>query len=352
MAAPLRVGILNDMAGGPPGPVDIERWLRLCVDELTAAGRLDREVEFVHAFGLGLPGGTAAAVERAFAELAAKDALLIVGPAIGDNALVATPLAERARLPTLNWAGSERARGEYMFHLQVGSHEDESLLLARHLAGGGAKRIAVAFDRSPIGRRHLKFLQEEADILGQRIVATAGLSPLAEDAGGEVDELIAARPDAVLYLGLGLAAPAVARALTGRGWTGPRAMNTAGIRGYHGDYAAVVDGWAYVDMHSDGNRTLAALRERLGLPASAALSAAKGYDLGRLVAEGLARAPEITREGVREGLEQVKWLAAAEGREGTLLGFGVHDRGALHGRYLVMRQWQAGVSIEVSDPGG
>lgn len=352
MAAPLRVGILNDMADGPPGPVDIERWLRLCVDEASAAGRLDREVEFVHAFGLGLPGGTAAAVERGYADLVAKDALLIVGPAIGDNALVATPLADRARTPTLNWAGAERARGDYMFHLQVGSHEDESLLLARHLAGLGARRVAVAYDRSPIGRRHLQFLQDEAEILGQRIVAAAGLSPLAQDAAPEVDELIEARPDAVLYLGLGLAAPAVARGLTARGWAGPRAMNTAGIRGYHGDYAAVVDRWAYVDMHSDGNRTLAALRQRLGLRPSAALSAAKGYDLGRLVAEGLARAPEVTREGVREGLERVKWLPAAEGREGTLLGFGVQDRGALHGRYLVMRQWRDGHSIETDDVEG
>lgn len=351
MAAPLRVGILNDMADGPPGPVDIERWLRLCVDELTAAGRLDREVEFVHAWGLGLPGGTAAAVERAHAELVAKDALLIVGPAIGDNALVATPLAERARTPTLNWAGSERARGEYMFHLQVGSHEDESILLARHLAGLGARRVAVAYDRSPIGWRHLQFLLDEADILGLRIVASAGLSPLADEAGAEVDELVEARPDAVLYLGLGLAAPAFARALTARSWSGPRAMNTAGIRGYYGEFGAVVDGWAYVDMHSDGNRTLAALRERLGLRASASLAAAKGYDLGRLVAEGLARAPERTREGVREGLEQVKWLPAAEGCEGTLLGFGVYDRGALHGRYLVMRQWRDGESIEVDDAG-
>jgi hypothetical protein len=74
---------------------------------------------------------------------------------------------------------------------------------------------------------------------------------------------------------------------------------------------------------------------------------AVGYDLGRLVAEGLARAPERTRPGVRDGLEQVKWLPAAEGHEGTLLGFGAHDRGALHGRYLVVRQWRDGVSVQL-----
>jgi branched-chain amino acid transport system substrate-binding protein len=346
MAAPLKVGVLNDMADGPPGPGDVERWLRLCAEDLIAAGRLDREVEFVHAWGLGLPAGTAAAVERAYAELAAQGVLMIVGPAIGDNALVATPLAERHRIPTLNWAGSERARSDWMFHLQVGSHEDESILLARHMAGLGLRRIAIACDRSPIGRRHLQFLQSEAEILGLRIAAVSGLPPLAEEAGAEVDELIEARPDGVLYLGLGLAAPAVARALTARSWTGPRAMNTAGMRGYWADFAQVIDGWAYVDMHADGNRTLAALRQRLDVAPAAALAAAKGYDLGRLVAEGLARAPERTRDGVREGLEQVKWLPAAEGQEGTLLGFGVHDRGALHGRYLVMRQWRDGQSVE------
>ena len=37
MAAPFRVGILNDMSDGPPGPGrNIEQWLRLAVDEVIA----------------------------------------------------------------------------------------------------------------------------------------------------------------------------------------------------------------------------------------------------------------------------------------------------------------------------
>ena len=343
MAAPFRVGILNDMAAGPPGPgQNIEHWLQLAADELIANGRLDREVEFVHGWGLGLPSGTAAAVERAYAALAEQDVLLIIGPAIGDNALVATPCAEQYRIPTINWAGSERARSHYMFHLQVGSHEDESILLAQHFAAQGHKRIAVAYDRSPIGRRHLHFLQAEAEILGLTISAAIALSPLAQEM--DATPLLESRPDAVLYLGLGIAAPAVARAITN--YTGPRAMNTAGIRGYAPDYARTVDGWVYVDMHADGNRTLATLRQRLNIPPSGALAAAKGYDLGRLMAEALARATERTREGVREGLEQIKYLPAAEGHKGTLLGFGHYDHGALHGRYLVLRQWRDCNSVE------
>jgi branched-chain amino acid transport system substrate-binding protein len=341
------VGVLNDMGDGPEAPGDVTDWLRREVDALQAAGRLDAEITFVHAYGLGLPSGTAAAVERAFLELALRDVALIVGPAIGDNALAATPWVERERVPTINWAGAERARGEWMFHLQVGSHEDESLLIARHLQAIGAAKVGVVYDQSPIGTRHLEYLQDEARIVGMEIVAAEAISPLAEDVSAEVARVLAARPQGFVYLGLGLSAPAVARPLAARGWQGPRIMNTAGLRGYHGDFAAACDGWIYIDMHSDTNRTLNALRERMNLPAGQAVWAAKGHDLGRLVAEGLARSPNFSREGVKTGLEQIKWLPAAEGEEGTLLGFGVRDRGALHGRYLVLRQWLSGTSVQV-----
>ncbi|MDB5724887.1 MAG: amino acid transporter substrate-binding protein, partial [Novosphingobium sp.] len=176
---------------------------------------------------------------------------------------------------------------------------------------------------------------------------TATLSPLQEDATAEVERLIAQSPDGFVYLGLGISAPAAARALTATGWGGPRIMNTAGIRGYHGNFAQHVDGWAYIDMFSDTNRTLAAQREKLGLPFSQSLAVAKGHDLGRLVAEAIARAPEVTREGLKQGLELIKWLPAAEGADGTILCFGIQDRGALHGRYLVVRQWRDGKTVEL-----
>jgi ABC-type branched-subunit amino acid transport system substrate-binding protein len=350
MAKTVRVGVLNDMADGPPGIGDITPWLEREISAVTAARRLDAEVEFVHAYGLGLPAGTEAAVKRAFDALVAQDVALIVGPAIGDNALAATPWVEAAKVPTINWAGAERARGEWMFHLQVGSHEDESLVMVRHLASLGAKRIGVIYDLSPIGTRHLQYLEDEARIIGLDIVAAEGISPLEQDASGAVDSVLAQRPDGFVYLGLGISTPAVAGPLSRSGWTGPRIMNTAGLRGYHGDFARIVDGWTYVDMHSDANRTLAALREAMGAPPEQALAIAKGHDIGRLVAEGLARAKDFSRAGVKLGLEQVKWLPAAEGHEGTTLGFGIRDRGALHGRYLVLRQWLGGKSVEITPP--
>ncbi len=343
----VRVGVLNDMGDGPDAPGDVTEWLRREVAAVQAAGRLDAEVEFVHAYGLGLPAGTADAVERAFLELARQDVSLIVGPAIGDNALIATPWVEREGIPTINWAGAERARGEWMFHLQVGSHEDESLVMARHMQAIGAGRIGVVYDQSPIGTRHLKYLEDEARIIGLEIVAAESISPLSEDASEAVEQVLARKPDGFVYLGLGLSAPAVARPLAASGWQGPRIMNTAGLRGYHGEFAQACDRWMYIDMHSDSNRTLNALRERMQVEPGKAVWAAKGHDLGRLIAEGLARAEDFSREGVKVGLEQIKWLPAAEGEEGTLLGFGIQDRGALHGRYLVLRQWIDGRTVEV-----
>jgi branched-chain amino acid transport system substrate-binding protein len=351
MAATLKIGILNDMSAGPSGPAEAsssetEQWLRLVLAELSHSGRLPYRVDIVQSWGLGLPSGTAAAVRQAYQDLVAQDVHLVVGPAIGDNALIATPLAESHRLPTLHWAGAERARGEYLFQLQVGSHEDESIVLARYLAQRGHKGVGVIYDLSPIGEQHLLFLKEEAKILGLEIMAES-IAPLADQASDSLSRILSARVDALVYLGLGLAAAPVARALRERGWRGTCAMNTAGLRGYAPKFARLIDGWVYIDMYSDANTTLAALRRRVGPPLADSSRCATRYDLARLAAEGVARAPEPTREGVKEGLERVKWLPAAEGHEGTLLGFGKYDRGALHGRYLVLRRWVDGASVEV-----
>jgi ABC-type branched-subunit amino acid transport system substrate-binding protein len=324
----------------------LEARLRPPVDACIASSRLDRDVEFVHAAGLGLPEGTAAAVARAFHELDRQDALLVVGPAVGDNALVVTPLAEQARLPTINWAGTERARSEYMFHLQVGSHEDESVLLARHVAARGARRVAVIFDRSPIGRRYGAFFEAECEVLGLELAARSSIAPLADDADREVAAARASGADALVYLGLGLVATVVAQAQRDAGWDVLTAMNSAGLRGYDPVFARAINGWVYVDMVADDNPVLADLRGPSETP-ELPMTLAVGHDLGQLVAEGLARAPELTREGVRAGLELVKLVPAAEGRAGTTLGFGHLDHGALHGEYLVLRQWRDGTSIEV-----
>jgi len=59
------------------------------------------------------------------------------------------------------------------------------------------------------------------------------------------------------------------------------------------------------------------------------------------------RADRIDPAGLREGLERVKQLPATSGYNGTLMGFGVHDRGALKGQFLVLRAWRDGRTVQV-----
>jgi branched-chain amino acid transport system substrate-binding protein len=352
----IRIGIIDDGVGsrdaaasGDGGAVykQLELDMQLAVDKVTGEGRLDRPVEFVHEEGIGLPSGTAFAVEQATAALVAQGVLLIVGPGTGDNAIVATPVADRYEMPMINWSASERARSEWMFHLQVGSHEDESILMARYLAAHGLRRVGVLYDRSPIGRRHVDFLAEECELLDVNVSTRVAIHPLATEATALVTALRDQDVDGLVYMGLGWAGREVARARTALGWDVPRIMNAAGMRGADPEYARDIDGWAYPDMYSDDNELLQSLRAALGDDRRRVGGLAFGYDMGQLVAEGIARAPELTRSGIKDGLEHIKLVRAAEGHEGTSLGFGRWERGALKGRYLVLREWRDTVSVEL-----
>lgn len=348
MSATFRIGILNDMSAGPPGPSDLHDWLKLVVAEFQAHGRLTCDIEFIDAWGLGLPAGSADNVERAYRELAEQKVGLIIGPAIGDNALVAAPLALQFKIPTINWAGSELARNEYMFQLQVGSHQEEPWLMAEYLANQGKTRLAVIYDASPIGEGYREALEAATRVHGLEIVFSTSIDVLAEEAESQVAAISRHQVESCVYLGLGHSVVALAQELKRIHWQGLRMMTSAGIRGYFGDFCQHIDSWVYVDLWHEGNDTLNQLLLRHRIPRERSLAAAKGYDLARLVLQGVMNAKGNRCHDIKAGLEAIKWLPAAEGENGTLLGFGRYDRGALHGRYLVLRQWLQGQSVRVN----
>jgi ABC-type branched-subunit amino acid transport system substrate-binding protein len=251
-------------------------------------------------------------------------------------------------MPTINYAGAERARSEFMFHLQVGSHEEEPVLIAQHLAAQGLRRVALIRDQSPIGRRYADFFVRESEPLGVQVIRSLSVSPLGATADGAVGEAVDSGGDALVYLGLGYGGRAVGEALAARGRPLPVVCNTCGMFG-HGfaEWRELWDGWVYVDMYADDNDVLEAVRDELALPPEQrAVAEAMHYDLGALVAEGLSRTEELSREGIKDALERIKMVPAAEGERGTYLGFGRWDRAALKGRFLVLRTWRDGRSIQ------
>jgi len=345
---PLLVGVLHDYPQGDGGAA-FEWAVRRAFTEVERSGRLPGPLELVHetALGLPLPGGSARSVEDAFRRLDDAGVLAILGPAISDNAIVVRPMADAAGVATLNYSGAEESRSAFGFHFQIGSLEDEPSFLAAHLAERGLRRVALVHDTSYIGRRMADFFQDACAAYGLALVARASAPTNAPDVGDAVGVARSTEPDALVTLGLWDLPHAVTLELDTIGWEVPTTANSALIYG-HADpqWARDWEGWTYIDTVSETNPRFVAL----GDAAAAAghhvgPGTIGGYDMGRLLAEGFARAHGVTRDAIAGGLDLVKAIPSATGRPDTLMGFGRHDRGALKGQYLVIRQWRDGRSV-------
>ena len=345
-AEPIVVGILLDRPG-PPGPMIDE--LRRVVGEAVATGRIDRPVTFVVESTVGLPEGTAANVAEGFDRLLASHPLVIMGPTVTDNGLVAKELADHIRIPCCNWTGSDATRSEWMFHYQIGSLEEEPHLLANHLEALGHRRLALVQDRSPIGNRYGSFFESATARLGLHITSKTLISPVATNLSDTVRDLQRGEIDALVYLGLVVSAGALGHALTDAEWHPPVFANSALMFGYaNPEWVTHWEGWTYVDAWSEKNARLRALLAAHPNGASVfPMTVAAGDDMGRLLVEGLAGAEILTRAAVKESFERIKCLPASLGEPGTTMGFGQWDRAALKGGFILLRRWQGGRSVVV-----
>jgi hypothetical protein len=129
-------------------------------------------------------------------------------------------------------------------------------------------------------------------------------------------------------------------------WHLPVVANSSLMFGYaRPDWREGYEGWIYVDTVSEGNTPRAALRDKSKAHAAGPMGCA-AYDMGRLLGEAIKRAPSLDRAGIRAGFERVKRLPASSGKDGTLMGFGPWDHGALKGEFLVLRSWRGGRTVE------
>jgi ABC-type branched-subunit amino acid transport system substrate-binding protein len=343
----VNVGVLYDFPQGDAGRY-FEDGLRLGFEEQRAEERLGEAIALIARHADGLPGGTAESVVASFDDLVEQEVAAIVGPSISDNGLIVRDLADRAGVPCINYTGGAFTRGALMFHYQVGSLEEEPVLLAEHLRAVGHHRVAVLYDDTPVGTSYDQWLGRAVARTGDpELASRSSVSPLAEDLRADVEAALAVEPDALLYLGLGVAARAVALAVEAIGWPGPVVTNSALMFGYaRPDWRAGFEDWVYVDTISDANTVRAELRERSRRHAASPIGVA-AYDIGRLLGEGIVLADDRTATAVRVGLERVKRLPAASGKAGTTMGFGDWDHAALKGEALVLRTWRGGRTVEV-----
>ena len=216
--------------------------------------------------------------------------MLIIGPSISDNGLIVRPLADDRGIPCINYTGGEHTRGEFMFHYQIGSLEEEPPLLARRLAERGLRSAAVIHDHSPVGRRYAESFEDARALHDLDTTGVAAISPLAEDVKAVVARLRETGPDALVYLGLGVASRAVAVALADLGWSVPVVANSSLMFGYaRPDWRDGWAGWEYLDGVADDNTMRLRLREKSKRAAAGPIGCA-AYDMGRLTGEAIARA--------------------------------------------------------------
>lgn len=344
-ADPILVGIIFDFPQADGGE-GFERAARLGLEH-AAGDRIDRPVEFVRRQATGMPSGSERRLQEGWHELEQRGVLAMLGPSIMDNGLICRPLADAHGLACMNLTGAAATRGEFMFHYQVGSIEEEPIVMARRLAARGLESVAVVHDRSPVGHSYMRNYQRACEREGVAVTGSATISALATDISPVLERIRRTGPAALSYFGVGTATITLARGLAAIGWDVPVLANSSLMMGHkEPSWTEGWVGWEYVDGIADDNRMRSRLAATLPQAAGTPLGCA-AYDMGRLLGEAFAGADHLTRHGIKEALEAVKRLPATSGVEGTTMGFGAWDHAALKGEYLVLRRWQDGRSVQV-----
>ncbi len=342
---PIFIGLLYDFPQGDEG-VGFELGLRLGIESVYNAENA-RPVEFMRAHVRGLPIGSEHEVVAGFRALVETGALMIVGPAISDNALITAPLADQYRIAAINYSGGERTRSKYMLQIQLGSLEEEPAFIAQRLLERGFDSVAVIFDDSPVGRRYYESFEAARSRLSISVTAAQAISPLSTDIEATVASLRTGNPDALVYFGLGLASRAVALALEALSWNVAVVANSSLMFGYvRPDWRDGFRGWEYVDTIADSNPVRQALAA-VSPSTAATPTGCAAYDIGVLIGAALTHCSHLTRVGLMNALYTAKRLPAVTGMSGTTMGFGNFDHGALKGEFLVLREWIDGASREV-----
>ena len=350
---PLKVGFLHEglFPEGAAFHQSIGRAIELRFDEALARGEVDRPIQLIEASGRGLPNGTAKAVQDAWLQLADAGALVILGPGKTDNAIAVKPLFEEYGIPTINFPGTTKSRGEYGFQYQVGALYEDGPMLVRAIKAQGFSTVAVVRDKSPVGNEYFEYFTDACDRLGITIKADVKCSPIATDLSVQVDTVKQSGADVLVYLGFGAVLVELSATLRKQKVDLPRFTTTAGLHFYSKspEDKKILEGWIYVDMIDEDNTVLRhmsdEIKSRWGIDSFSTMFGCL-YDMATLAALGLSYATVYTPEGVKEGLDLVHHIPSALGAQGTVMGFGPYERTALKGPdYLVLRRMTSETTV-------
>jgi branched-chain amino acid transport system substrate-binding protein len=336
---PIKVGWLGSALDGPGGGYD--KIHRMAFDEAQEKGLLDRPVEFVLHPENGLPQGSAKNATDGFRYLVDEGCVGVAGAYSSDNAITVGPLANELKVPLISWAGTERLFGDYCFRLGNGDCGGDAALIVGWLKRNGHQRVAVLSEISPNGEEYFRFFRQEARRRDISVAAVETVSQSPSDLAANLRNLQRIEPDALVYMGYGmLAAKGLMReALDELRWDPPRIMTTAFMFYLMG--FEKFEGWVGIDQFDPTNPLVKGFHERFtrrygeeppfwpnAIPVLA-------YDTARVLVEGLVRAPVLNGEGLKTGLERIRFMPSTTGGPRAHIACSPHEHGMFRGDWLL-----------------
>jgi branched-chain amino acid transport system substrate-binding protein len=357
---PHRVAIIQDWGVGLQPLYDQYDATQLAFDEAHESGLLDRPVELKVVEIEGLPYARATtileAVEATVREFAP---IALIGPHTSENVPVVKPYAEEVGIPLVAMCGALDLAGPWTFLTPNGTFPDEAILMVDHAVDMcGASRIGVIREQNLLGDEYSSYIKSRAQVRGVAVVADVTVGSFIDaDAGlAAVGAMREAGAQAYMYVGFGANAFAVLGAsqkLAAEGYDAARITMSIFMGTIEGltPYSGLIDnfeGWVGVDQFDERNQTFTAMLDRFEKRFGRRpvhCYTAQGYDMGNVVAHGLAKAKPHSRDGLRRALEQIRRLDAAAGGPGNHISFGPYDHRGYKGDYIVMREVRNGLNI-------
>ncbi len=357
---PHRVAIIQDWGVGLEPLYDQYDATQLAFDEAHESGLLDRPVELQVVEVEGLPYARATTLLEAV-DAAVRDfqPIAIIGPHTSENVPIINPYAEEIGIPFVAMCGAIDLAGPWTFLTPNGTFPDEAILMVDHAVDVcGASRIGLIREDNLLGDEYATNIKRRAQIRGVSIVADVAVGSFidGDDGPAAVTAMRDAGADAYMYVGFGANAFAMLGAsqkLAADGYDVPRITMSIFMGTIEGlaPYVGLIDnfeGWVGVDQFDERNVTFTSMLDRFEKRFGRRpvhCYTAQGYDMGNVVAHGLARAKPHSREGLRRGLETIRRLDAAAGGPGNHISFGPYDHRGYKGDYIVMRQIRDGQNV-------
>jgi ABC-type branched-subunit amino acid transport system substrate-binding protein len=353
---PVRIGVLIDSEMDTEPTRNLQRAMRMALDEAKESGLLKRPVELIVREVNGLPYGEWINAVRAWDHLVGEGCVTIGGPIYTENGIACHAAIERDKVPSIGMPSGEHWTGPYCFQFQNGAPSEDAALLANWLADNGYRTVAVVHEDNDFGEEYYKGFRQQSRRRGLQAVsdqACGPASPLTLEETLEVSR--AAKADAFVYMGFGTDGNRFLHLVRELDFPGPKLVGsnfmggTEPGRGF-GYVPSDFEGWIGIDQFDEDNPVTNAVLDRFEArygerPRSCFLT--QGYDWGNTIAEALAITRSPVPTAMRNALEQVRALPAAGGSRGNYISYGPYDHKAYKGQFTSLSTVRGGVIHKV-----